>query len=170
MSRRSRLVCAGLLGAFSACTYAWPTGTSPLDAGADGPTDASPDHAPDVVDAPTDTATDAPKPNDGGPDSAPNCAKLLSEIALTRDPAKKCQQGTSFCAVAIKDECNCDTFIDEAGTQNVAAYQAAVAAFVAATCADPGKGFCPRVGGCNVASHVCIIEPEAGFGTYCFPQ
>jgi len=171
MLRRNRLAAAGLLASFSACTYAWPTSTSPLDAGADGPTDASLDHAADVVDATAaDVTTDAPPPTDGGgPDSANPCLRLLNDITNTRGPAKKCLQGSSFCAVSIKDECSCDTFIDEAGTQNVVAYQAAVAAFVAAGCAKVTAGYCPRPGGCSIATHACIVDPDASFGTYCYP-
>ena len=168
MSRRRWLLFLGLYAGvttFAACTYDWPAGRpSASDAAPDGPpSDAS------LVDRlgsdAGDATPDAVPPPDAGPDSAPNCAKLLSDVAQTRSPAKKCQQGISLCAVKLLDECDCNTYVDEAGTQNVLAYQKAVAALKAV----PACLRCPPVGGCKFTSAVCIFDPDAGVGTFCYP-
>ncbi len=164
MSRRDRLLFAGLLVSFSACTYQWPVGSASFDAATDAPTDASLVDRPGT-DAIADVRVDAPPPVDAGPDTAPNCPAFQAAVVAARGPAKKCQQGISFCGVKLKDQCDCDTYVDDASAQNVITYTNAIAAWKASKCTLP----CPPAGGCSGVAPGCLVDPDAGFATFCFP-
>jgi hypothetical protein len=164
MSRRDRLLLAGLLATVAACTYAWPTGTTPLDASSDAPTDASlADRL--IGDATVDVATDAPPPRDGGPDSAPNCAALKAAVDTKHGLAKACPNLGLYCFTLVFDECNCESWVLDASAPSVAGYESAVAALKSSGCPIS----CPA-GRCkpHVVSGACVIV-EAGAAQECSP-
>ncbi len=164
MSPRKRLYFGGLLSTFVSCTYAWPTGTAPLDASPDAPTDASvADRL--IGDAAADADADARPPPDAPPDSATNCGALKAAVEATRGPAKQCPNIGVGCFAKLLDDCDCEGWSLDGSTKAAKDFANAVAAYKASSCTIS----CPA-GTCRpkVTNGACIIV-DGGAAQECSP-
>ncbi len=125
----------------AACAYDWQIGQAPGDGGEGGDAGTLGGH-----DAGADVSADAPA--DATPDARPDCAALLADLDTSRAAAKACTLGlVGQCMTSIEDECDCASYVREAGSAATMAYAAAIASV--------------RAAGCSVACPPCLVSVGA---------
>jgi hypothetical protein len=152
---RAALAACGLY----ACTYAWPIGAAPGDAGSDGPPSEASTDAPDEDTEGPDGGQDAPADSPPPLDVDADCQGLRQDVDASRVAAKKCFGTVGDCTLTVTTECGCKTWVEMFNGQ--ADYQAKANALKNSGCplnctsctpiGDAAAGFCLASGSSGLA-------------------
>jgi hypothetical protein len=142
------LVLASSPVAVVACAYDWAVGVAPLQAEG-GASDAT------VPDATSDASLwdAALRPDSGGDAGAPpqdssvSCYTLKEALDNARSAAKACIPSAGQCTTDLIDECECKSYVADAGSPAANAFVSALGAFKDAGC----------IGSCDAAP--CLTVP-----------
>jgi hypothetical protein len=149
---RALLAGALVAAALVACTLDWEVRPDPApvaEAGAD------------VVAPATEAGADVMTPVvDAAPGKDADCTTLAADVEDKKAKARVCTLAPGECQQTVKDACDCDVVVTNAGASATSDYVAAVAAFKA-KCKATCKPTCPPTFG-----HACL---QSGVKIECYP-